>query len=215
MTTALSGQAWYGGELVNTAGAASLDYSETAFFGLFRGGVTPGQFNHAAEPRSDAILINEANINPPGDDLNFEYIELLSTSLVNSGQGQQSTNGLEFNLFWDNRDYPGNPSAGNALILKLTRDWGLGSSSGSWTSFSTEYDHYVSLGTIRGFRQSVLALDFWSAFSPSWESLTRPRSGTITPRLSVRRKPEAGMFQRRAPLITCSMPAGISGRNAR
>ena len=41
---------------------------------------------------------------------------------------EQSTNGLEFAVFWDNRDYPNNPSRGNALTLKLTRDWGLADS---------------------------------------------------------------------------------------
>jgi hypothetical protein len=92
---------------------------------------------------------------------------------------EQSTNGLEFNVLWDNRDYPGNPSRGNALGLKVTRDWGLGNSSASWTNFSAEYDHYVSLGEIRGFRQSVLAIDFWTAYSPTWDVLP---DGTIAHR---------------------------------
>jgi hypothetical protein len=82
---------------------------------------------------------------------------------------EQSTNGLEFNIFWDNRDYPGNPSAGNALSLKVTRDWGFGNSSASWTNFSVEYDHYMSLGEIKGFRQCVLAFDFWTSYSSTWE----------------------------------------------
>jgi hypothetical protein len=69
----------------------------------------------------------------------------------------------------DNRDYPGNPSRGNALSLKATRDWGFADSSASWTNFSAEYDHYFSLGEIKGFRQSVLAIDFWTSYSSSWE----------------------------------------------
>ncbi len=82
---------------------------------------------------------------------------------------EQSTNGLEFAVFWDNRDYPNNPSRGNALTLKLTRDWGLADSTTSWTSLSAEYDQYIRLGKIEGFRQSVLALDFWTAYSPTWD----------------------------------------------
>ena len=82
---------------------------------------------------------------------------------------EQSTNGLEFAVFWDNRDYPHNPSRGNALTLKLTRDWGLADSTTSWTSLSAEYDQYIRLGKIEGFRQSVLALDFWTAYSPTWD----------------------------------------------
>jgi hypothetical protein len=83
---------------------------------------------------------------------------------------EQSTNGVEFSIFWDNRDYPGNPSRGNGLSLKVTRDWGLADSSASWTNFSAEYDHYFSLGEIKGFRQSVLAFDFWTSYSSTWEA---------------------------------------------
>jgi hypothetical protein len=83
---------------------------------------------------------------------------------------EQNTNGLELNVFWDNRDYPGNPARGNALSLKVTRDWGLADSSASWTNFSAEYDHYVLLGDIEGFRQSVLAFDFWTSYSPTWDA---------------------------------------------
>ena len=47
---------------------------------------------------------------------------------------KQSTNGLEFSAFWDNRDYPANPSRGNAISVRVARDWGLANSSTSWTS---------------------------------------------------------------------------------
>lgn len=92
---------------------------------------------------------------------------------------EQSTNGLELSAFWDNRDYPGNPSRGNALSLKATRDWGLADSSASWTNFSAEYDHYFPLGGINGFRKSVLAFGFWTSYSPTWD--VRP-DGTIAHR---------------------------------
>ena len=82
---------------------------------------------------------------------------------------KQSTNGLQLNVFWDNRDYPHNPSRGNALTLEVSRDWGFAGSSASWTNVSAEYDQYISLGEVAGFRQSVLALDFWTAYSPTWE----------------------------------------------
>ncbi len=82
---------------------------------------------------------------------------------------EQSTNGLEFSVFWDNRDYPGNPSRGNAVSLRAARDWGFADSSASWTNFSAEYDHYFPLGEIKGFRQSVLAVDVWTSYSPTWD----------------------------------------------
>ena len=49
---------------------------------------------------------------------------------------EQNTNGLELSVFWDNRDYPGNPFRGNAVTLRAARDWGLADSSASWTSFT-------------------------------------------------------------------------------
>ena len=82
---------------------------------------------------------------------------------------EQSTNGLELSTFWDNRDYPANPSRGNALSLKVARDWGFADSSASWTNFSAEYDQYFLLGDIKGFRQSLLAIDIWTSYSPTWD----------------------------------------------
>ncbi|MDG2125991.1 MAG: hypothetical protein P8J87_19990, partial [Verrucomicrobiales bacterium] len=85
-----SAAAWVGGEVVGTsANVTSLEYSAENYFGAFRGGVSPARLNHGAEPRADLILINELNINPPGGDDNFEYIEIISTALAG-----QSTNRL-------------------------------------------------------------------------------------------------------------------------
>ncbi len=92
---------------------------------------------------------------------------------------EQITNGAEFSLFWDNRDYPTSPSRGNALSLKVARDWGIGQSDDSWTALSAEYDHYISLGATRRFRQRVLALDFWTSYSPTWDVAV---DGTISHR---------------------------------
>jgi hypothetical protein len=82
---------------------------------------------------------------------------------------EQNTNGLELNVLWDNRDYPNSPARGNALSLKATRDWGVANSSASWTNYSLEYDHYWPLREVAGFRESVLAVDFWTSYSPTWE----------------------------------------------
>lgn len=92
---------------------------------------------------------------------------------------EQNTNGFEFGVTWDNRDDPANPARGHAMSLKLTRDFGWGDSSASWTNVAAEFDHYVPLKPMRGFRQGVLALDAWTAWSPSWDA--RP-DGTIAHR---------------------------------
>lgn len=92
---------------------------------------------------------------------------------------EQNTNGIELGLTWDNRDDPGNPSRGQAMSLRLTRDFGWGDSSTSWTNVAAEFDHYVPLRPMPGSRQSVLAFDAWTSWSPSWDA--RP-DGTIAHR---------------------------------
>ena len=79
------------------------------------------------------------------------------------------TNGLVTALYWDNRDFPANPSSGHSLLLKMTNDFGFFDSYDSWTSVEAEFDTYISLGSSPRFRQRVLAFDFWTSNSPSWE----------------------------------------------
>jgi len=79
------------------------------------------------------------------------------------------TNGLDLALFWDNRDFFANPTQGHALDVKVSRDFGQFDSSNSWTVLQGELDKYISLGETDGFRQRVVALDAWTAYSPSWD----------------------------------------------
>lgn len=81
-----------------------------------------------------------------------------------------NTNGINFSLFWDNRDFPSNPSKGNGLHLKFSRDFGWFDSDSSWTSIDVEYDHYIDLGKTKKFRQRTLALDVWASYSPTWNT---------------------------------------------
>jgi len=85
-------------------------------------------------------------------------------------QGDLKTNGVEVSLFRDNRDFKFNPSTGNALRLRLQRDFGWFDSSDSWTVVDGEFDKYFSLGKTDWFRQRVLVFDFWTAYSPSWDA---------------------------------------------
>jgi hypothetical protein len=74
---ATTGTTWYGGAI-----ASALAYDPANSFGPWIGSVTPGQGNHAAAPFAPPLLINEANINPPGPDLNFDYVELISPAIT-------------------------------------------------------------------------------------------------------------------------------------
>ena len=86
------------------------------------------------------------------------------------------TNGLDFSVFWDNRDFYANPSKGFGLRGKASRDFGWFDSSDSWTNVEGELDVYIPFQLGDWLRQGVIALDYWTSFSPTWDE--RP-DGTV------------------------------------
>lgn len=78
------------------------------------------------------------------------------------------TNGLDLIYFWDNRDFPYNPTKGNGVRLQYSRDFDLFDSSDSWTVVQAEVDAYHDYGRNGWFRNQILAFDFWTAHTPSW-----------------------------------------------
>jgi len=96
----------------------------------------------------------------------------------NTNSGDLKTNGLEFNISWDNRDFRPNPTVGHSITGKTAHDFGWFDSNDSWDSFSLEIDKYFSFETSDKWRQNTLAFDAWTAFSPSWDN----DNGTITHR---------------------------------
>ena len=78
------------------------------------------------------------------------------------------TNGLEFALEYDNRNFSADPTKGSLQRLAIKRDFGWFGSTDSWTNFELDIRKYVSLGETSWFRQRVLALNLWTSYSPSW-----------------------------------------------
>ena len=79
------------------------------------------------------------------------------------------TNGLDFSVFWDNRDFDSNPSKGFSLRGQVSRDFGCFDSSDSWTNIDGEFDLYIPLQLSDRFRKTVLALNYWTSYSPTWD----------------------------------------------
>ena len=79
------------------------------------------------------------------------------------------TNGLDFSVFLDNRDFWANPSRGFGLRGKLSRDFGWFDSSNSWTNVEGELDVYIPFQLGSWLRQGVIALDYWTSYSPTWD----------------------------------------------
>ena len=89
------------------------------------------------------------------------------------------TNGLDFSLFLDNRDFAANPSKGFGLRGKVSRDFGWFNSSDSWTNMEGELDLYFPFKLGSWLRQGVLALNHWTSYSPTWDEKS---DGEITNR---------------------------------
>ncbi len=79
------------------------------------------------------------------------------------------TNGLRFYLNHNNTDYPSNPSRGYAFKAQYSADFGIGTSTQSWNAIKLEYSHFIELPNFSWSNQSVLALNYWTAYSPSWD----------------------------------------------
>jgi hypothetical protein len=90
---------------------------------------------------------------------------------IDGGEVDQDlkTNGLDFSLFWDNRDFYANPTRGLGVRARCSRDFGWIDSSNSWTNLDGELDLYIPFQFGKWLRQGVLALDTWTSYSPTWD----------------------------------------------
>ena len=108
------------------------------------------------------LIVNEQNIDqfPP-----FFPVEL-------GDEVDSQSNGLIASLEYDNRDFAVNPTTGSFQKVGLSRDFGWLNSTDSWTAIDADLRKYINLGSSDRYRQKVLALNAWTAYSPTWE-LTR------------------------------------------
>lgn len=90
-----------------------------------------------------------------------------------------NSNGVRFYLEHDNTDYSSNPSRGYSFNGKVSIDFGLGNSTQSWNALEVEYSHFIELDNFSWSRQNTLALNFWSAYSPSWDNSEKINGGVL------------------------------------
>jgi len=97
------------------------------------------------------------------------FYNLFTADKLQPDAPQISTNGLKLILEHDNTDYPDNPSRGYNIRFQYAQDFGFGESTQKWNAIEAEYSHYVELPTATWMRHNVLSLNFWSAYSPSYD----------------------------------------------
>ncbi len=85
-----------------------------------------------------------------------------------SGENVGDSNGTILALEYDNRDFFANPTKGSLQKITFKKDFGI-KSSDNWSVVQLDLRKYYYLGSTNKLRQSVLALDYWTSYTPSWE----------------------------------------------
>lgn len=107
----------------------------------------------------------------------------LSDYDVDTEQLEAKTSGLEFWIEYDNTDFGRNPTYGSRQQLKVSSDFGWFDSTNTWTNVQFDAAKYYNLGVSNWFKQQVLALNFWTSNTTSWET------GDSNPQLIDNRPP--------------------------
>lgn len=94
------------------------------------------------------------------------------------------THGLRLFLTHDNTDFDLNPSRGYHFDFLYSKDFGDHDSTQSWDAVEFKYNHYLTLKTFSFTQQNVLAMSFWTAYSPSWQ-----RDEELAPNIPAHRPP--------------------------
>jgi len=90
-----------------------------------------------------------------------------------------------------------NPETGQRVQLRLSHDPGWFSSKSDWTVWEVELAQYFDLGESDWFRQQVLALNLWTAGSPTFERQELPNGlESVDRRPPHFRAPNLGGFWR-------------------
>lgn len=85
------------------------------------------------------------------------------------GEVDGALHAFEFGLLYDNTDFNANPSEGSSQYIAVHHDPAWLESKEKWTFVEMEASKYFSLGASRWARQRIIALNAWTAYSPSWK----------------------------------------------
>lgn len=84
----------------------------------------------------------------------------------------------ELALFYNNTDFPPNPSFGSTQYLSVSHDFGWWDGNPTWTFIEFEAAKHFSLGATARARQRVAAFNFWTGETLSWKE-SRDADGRI------------------------------------
>lgn len=70
---------------------------------------------------------------------------------------------------YNNTDFPVNPSKGSVQYLGYQQDFSSDTDASDWSFIELEASKYFDLGSSGSAKQRVVALNFWTGTSPSWD----------------------------------------------
>ena len=85
---------------------------------------------------------------------------------------------FKLGFLYNNTDFPTNPSVGSSQYIGYKQDFS-DSATGSWSFIELEASKYFNLNTSRFSKQEVLALNFWTGHSPSYEVVEAPNGEAV------------------------------------
>ena len=94
------------------------------------------------------------------------------------GELDGTIHALEFGVLYDNTDFSVNPSQGSRQYFSVSHDFAWLDSDHEWTFIELDMSKYFSFGESDYASQRILALDFWTGYSPSWELEQNEAGGT-------------------------------------
>lgn len=115
---------------------------------------------------------------------------------LSSSMPDWNDSGFRIKIDHDNTDFDLNPSRGYSFMLQYSTDGGGGDNLQSWDNLEFKYSQYLELKPLSFTKQNVLAMNFWTAYSPSWDTNREYLPGIDRNRAPLWEGPRLGGFTR-------------------
>ena len=132
--------------------------------GLLKSGATGGKEWNPLTSGTSVLLLGHSS----------RYQSYVTDTVTYDGD----TYPFQIGYLYNNTDFPTNPSYGSSQYLAWNQDFS-DSTTGSWSFLEFEASKYFNLNTSRFSKQEVLALNFWTGHSPSYEVVEAPNGQSI------------------------------------
>ncbi|MEI6894308.1 MAG: BamA/TamA family outer membrane protein [Colwellia sp.] len=90
-------------------------------------------------------------------------------SLNESDELSGAVHALELGFYYNNTDFPTNPSEGSSQYIAFTYNPRWLESKDEWSFVEVEASKYFSFGKTSFAKQNILAVNMWLGYSPSWQ----------------------------------------------